>query len=76
MEPCGIGCNFTELDSMAIPIQNGENNPMHSRLGIDDKGEFWPRLSSPGLTGRSSTPRRCGWSREASAYWMPRFRGA
>lgn len=53
MEPCGIGCNFMELDSMAIPIQNGENNPMHSRIAIDYKGEFSP--SWPGLS-RPSTP--------------------
>ena len=30
-------------------------------------------LSSPGLTGRSSTPRRLGSSRAAAAYWIPAF---
>jgi hypothetical protein len=25
---------------MMGPDQNGENNPMHSRTGLDDKGEF------------------------------------
>ncbi|MEY9757407.1 hypothetical protein ABIE73_004802 [Bradyrhizobium yuanmingense] len=28
-------------------------------------------LSSPGLTGRSSTPRLHGSSRTAAAYWIP-----
>jgi hypothetical protein len=54
MEPSAIGCNFRELGSGWVPIQNDENNPMHSRTGLDDKEEFWvlsPRLplSSPGL---------------------------
>jgi len=29
--------------------------------------------SSPGLTGRSSTPRRSWSNRWAAAYWMPRL---
>ncbi|MEY9879267.1 hypothetical protein ABIA43_000801 [Bradyrhizobium sp. USDA 328] len=32
-------------------------------------------LSSPGLTGRSSTPRLLGSTRTASAYWIPAFAG-
>jgi len=32
-------------------------------------------LSSPGLTGRSSTPRQLWFSREIAAYWIPRLRG-
>ncbi|MFK4384901.1 hypothetical protein ACVWYQ_006931 [Bradyrhizobium sp. USDA 3397] len=34
-----------------------------------------PQLSSPGLTGRSSTPRPLGSSRTASEYWIPAFAG-
>ncbi len=33
------------------------------------------QLSSPGLTGRSSTPRLHGSSRTASEYWIPAFAG-
>src|SRR6186997_2694485 len=33
------------------------------------------RLSSPGLTGRSSIPEAAVINREALAYWIPRFRG-
>jgi len=29
--------------------------------------------SSPGLTGRSSTPQRLGLSRAAAEYWIPAF---
>ena len=32
-------------------------------------------LSSSGLTGRSSTPRRWCLNRDAAAYWMPAFAG-
>ncbi|SDG51983.1 hypothetical protein SAMN05216338_1001584 [Bradyrhizobium sp. Rc2d] len=32
-------------------------------------------LSSPGLTGRSSTPRLLGSSRTAAEYWIPAFAG-
>ena len=31
--------------------------------------------SSPGLTGRSSTPRLLGSSRAAAEYWIPAFAG-
>ncbi|MGY4430450.1 hypothetical protein ACVWWO_002927 [Bradyrhizobium sp. F1.13.1] len=31
--------------------------------------------SSPGLTGRSSTPRLLGLSRTVSEYWIPAFAG-
>jgi len=30
------------------------------------------RSSSPGVTGRSSIPRRQWWNRKAAAYWIPR----
>jgi hypothetical protein len=34
------------------------------------------QLSSPGMTGRPSTPGHQRLSRKTAAYWMPRFRGA
>ena len=33
------------------------------------------KLSSPGLTGRSSTPRRLDHSRAPLEYWIPAFAG-
>ena len=43
MEPCGIRDNFTEFGSRSLYIKNSENNPMHSRMTIDNKGKFWAR---------------------------------
>jgi hypothetical protein len=30
-----------------VPIKNLENNPMHSRMVIDNKGKFWARPAPP-----------------------------
>src|SRR5438270_6672101 len=40
------------------------------------QGSLRRRMSSPGLPGRPGIPETPAISREAAAYWMPRFRGA
>ncbi len=38
MEPCGIASNFTGFGPLRRNFKTRENNPMHSRTGIDNKG--------------------------------------
>ena len=61
------------------PCPNASARRMGPRLRGDDAlrdgRERHPRLSSPGLTGRSSTPRRLGSCSSALEYWIPAFAG-
>ncbi|MHC2381058.1 hypothetical protein ACVIU7_001711 [Bradyrhizobium liaoningense] len=56
MEPCGIASNFTGFGPLRRNFKTRENNPMHSRTGIDNKGEFLaPKFSVMAGPSRPST---------------------
>src|SRR6187431_2376099 len=63
-----LGYGPTNLMSGLVGIKAG-------RVQLPAFGAALPRLSSSGLTGRSSIPETVVIHREAAAYWVPRFRG-